>query len=91
MNSTLYETKRNYTGACLLRLLHKNLAVANITRPVHATHSMQRYCIAGFFRGVKFSRIDLVQIFEGKNFTNHSTGASVIIIIITRDITRVKS
>ena len=45
-NSTLYETiydetKRNYTGACLRRLLHKNLAVANIARPVHATHSMQ--------------------------------------------------
>ena len=46
---------------------------------------------SGFFRGVKFSRIDLVQIFEGKNFTNHSTGATVIIIIIImREITSVK-
>ena len=34
---------------------------------------------SGFFRGENFSRIDLVQIFVGKNFTNHSTGASVII------------
>ena len=46
------------------------------------------YRIAGFFRGENFSRIDLIQIFEGKIFTNHSTGASVI--IITREITRVK-
>ena len=43
----------------------------------------------GFFRGEKFSRIDLIQIFEGKNFTNHSTGTSVI--IIAREITCVKS
>ena len=28
------------TGACLPHLLHKNLAIANIARPVHATHSM---------------------------------------------------
>ena len=45
---------------------------------------------SGFFRGENFSRIDLVQIFKGKNFTNHSTGASVIIIIIMRKIMRVK-
>ena len=45
---------------------------------------------SGFFRGENFSRIDLIQIFEGKNFTNHSTGASVTVIIITRKITRVK-
>ena len=43
----------------------------------------------GFFRGVNFSRIDLIQIFEGENFMNHSTGASVI-IIITREITRIE-
>ena len=44
---------------------------------------------SGFFRGEKFSRIDLIQIFEGKIFTNHSTGASVI-TVITREITRVE-
>ena len=48
------------------------------------------YRIAGFFRGENFSRIDLIQIFEGKNFTNHSTGTIVIIIIITREIMHVK-
>ena len=55
----------------------------------HEKTKETRYRIAGFFRGEKFSRIDLIQIFKGKIFTNRSTGASVI-IIITREITRVK-
>ena len=54
----------------------------------HEKTKETRYRIAGFFRGEKFSRIDLIQIFKGKIFTNRSTGASVI--IITREITRVK-
>ena len=60
----LYETKRNYTGACLRRLLHKNLSVANIARPVHdATHSMHVNTSIASLMQLLFYRVSLTPDF----------------------------